>query len=374
MFQAAYKSKPAAYISSIKNRFTSAETVSLPGIKQKCVLAYLEASKSMYIGFKGSNDLDDWLVNLDTGMVILDDFLYEERKEPEMKRSKLEVFGPKVKSHAGFTKRAQAWMDILVPKIEEFDPDFIYTTGHSLGAATSSMVHIMLAREFCPKIRDGCDTVINNVTFALPLFGNLDLKSHLQFQASENMKNMFHFVNYTDLVPAIALMPHAYSNLSYPIQKTLSNPSFWTNLFMFFGKIKPETSEEKVELKQIASNLSKEIAKKKGNLHALFEKILPETYMPIGNYIFMKGSDLHEFSFKQDSDHQWIGQILIESLKILNRIHSKHLITIGYTGENKQVCEEILKNHAIETYGSQMTECLTNGVHDNFMSWKMESD
>ena len=355
LFQAAYKSKPAAYISSIKHRFTSAETVSLPGIKQKCVLAYHE--KSMYMGFKGSNDLDDWLVNLDTEMVIFD----------EMR--------PKVKSHAGFTKRAQAWMDILVPKIEEFDPDFIYTTGHSLGAATSSMVHIMLAREFCPEKYEGCTVVFYNVTFALPLFGNLGLKKYLQSdQASENMKNMFHFVNYADLVPAIALMPHVYSNLSYPIQKALSNPSFWTNLFMFFGKIQPESSEEKVKLEKIASDLTKEIAKKTGNLHSLFENILPETYMPIGNYIFMKGSDLHEFSFKEGSDHQWIGQILVESLKILKRIHSKHLITFGYSGENKQVFEEILKNHSIETYGSQMTECLTNGVHDNFMSWKMESD
>ena len=96
--------------------------------------------------------------------------------------------------------------------------------------------------------------------------------------------------------------------------------------------------------------------------------------MPIGNYIVMKDSDMHEFSFEQGFDHQWIGQILAESLKILKRLHSKHFVTAGYSGENKQVFGEILGNHSLETYGSQMTGCLTNGVHDNFMWWKMETD
>ena len=356
--QAAYKPKPEAYIRSVKNRFTNAEVVTLPGVKQKCLLAYCKTSATLYISFTGSVVLDDWLVNLNTDMVKLNDFLEG---------------NDDLKCHKGFFQRAKLWVDVLFEKIEKYEnPSYglkrICTTGHSLGAATSALVHILLVSSF------ECDEFFN-VTFALPLFGNLSLKNHLQsIDTSGNFKNMFHFVKYTDLVPAVALMPHVYKNLSSAIGGIISYPSFLTSFFMSIGTIQPETSEEKEKIEQIASNLAEQIAKNKGNFDPLFEKIYPETYMPIGNYIFMKDSDMHEFSFEQGFDHQWIGQILAESLKILKRLHSKHILTAGYSGENKQVFGEILDNHSLETYGSQMTGCLTNGVHDNFMWWKMETD
>ena len=337
-------------------------------MKQKCLLVYCKNTATLYISFRGSVDLDDWLVNLDTDMVKLNDFLSLEEDEEE-------IFGPDVKCHQGFSQRAKLWVEELIPKIERYEnlyPGYglkrICTTGHSLGAATSALVHILLVARFDLE-------EIFNVTFALPLFGNLALKNHLQsIDASEHFKNMFHFVNYTDLVPAVALMPHVYKNLSHAIGGIISYPSFLTFFFMSIGTIRPETSEEKKKIKQIATELEKELAMNKGNFDPLFENISPETYMPIGNYIIMKDSDMHEFSFDEGFDHQWIGQILAESLKILKRLHSKHFVTGGYTGENKQVIGEILNNHSLETYGSQMTGCLTNGVHENFMWWKMETD
>ena len=63
---------------------------------------------------------------------------------------------------------------------------------------------------------------------------------------------MFHFVNYTDLVPAIALMPHVYNNLSKAIGGVISFPSFLTNFFMSIGTICPESSEEKEKIEKIA--------------------------------------------------------------------------------------------------------------------------
>ena len=196
-----------------------------------------------------------------------------------------------------------------------------------------------------------------NVTFALPLFGNLALKNHME-TSSENMKNMFHFVNYEDIVPAVGLIPHVYNNLSYLKQSGGSSIEFWTKLSKFLGFVVPESEKKKFDY--VVGRLANQIAVKKGTCHPLFEKI-PGTYMPIGTYIFMKDSELYEFSSSQGSDHQWIGQLISESLKILR-----------HWGKPKM--SEILKNHGIETYGSQMTKCLTNGVHENFMFWKMESD
>ena len=369
--QAAYKPKPEAYVRSIRIRFTNAEVVTLPGVKQKCLLAYCKTTATLYISFTGSMDLDDWLVNLKTDMVKLNEVEINEGKLNDYLEED-KRFGPEVTCHQGFSQRAKLWVEALFPviekKYERLGLKRICTTGHSLGAATSALVHILLVTAW------NCDEFYN-VTFALPLFGNLGLKNHLQsIETSGNFKNMFNFVNYTDLVPAVALMPHVYKNLSSAIGEIISYPSFLTSFFMSIGTIQPENKEKKEQIKQIASNLAEQISKNKGKFDPLFEKISPETYMPIGNYIFMKDSDLHEFSFEQSFDHQWVGQILAESLKILKRLHSKHFLTSGYSGENKQVFGEILDNHSLETYGSQMTGCLTNGVHDNFMWWKMETD
>ena len=82
-FQATYKPSPEGYIRSIKHRFTSVEVLTLPNVKQICVLAYCQDFSTVYIAFRGSVDLDDWLVNLDTEMVELNDHLYEPEEDEE---------------------------------------------------------------------------------------------------------------------------------------------------------------------------------------------------------------------------------------------------------------------------------------------------
>ena len=323
-------------------------------------MAYCEDSATLYIAFRGSVDLDDWLVNLDTEMVKLNDHLYEAPEEfgPD-------DFDPEVQCHQGFTKRAKKWMDVLVPKMDMYPSKIICTTGHSLGAATSAMVHILLNANFNQIDFPDMTLVFYNVTFALPLFGNLALKNHMQesnsenikIYNSENMKNMFHFVNYDDIVPAVGFIPHVFNNLSYFKQFCASSTKFLSKLLMSFEIMVPESGEQKNEFDEIVKRLAKQIAERKGTYNPLFEKIRPETYMPIGTYIFMKDSELYEFPFSQGSDHQWVGQLISESLKIL-----------------RSAVPDVLKNHAVDTYGSQMTRCLTNGVHENFMFWKMESD
>ena len=69
------------------------------------------------------------------------------------------------------------------------------TVGHSLGAAIAQIVHIHLHDEF------DCEMV--NVTFAAPLVGNVALREQLASSgAGQPMRNMYHFVLDTDIVPS----------------------------------------------------------------------------------------------------------------------------------------------------------------------------
>ena len=84
-------------------------------------------------------------------MVELNDHLYEapeespeESPEKSSKKSPEEVseekapeeeeepyYGPEIKSHQGFTKRAKKWMEVLVPKMKNYKKKVICTTNWS---------------------------------------------------------------------------------------------------------------------------------------------------------------------------------------------------------------------------------------------------
>ena len=91
-FQAAYHENPESYMASIENRFPagSYECIYLDNIPQKCVLAFCNETSTLYIAFRGSVNLDDWLVNLNV-----------QSRDYKMKGSR--DFSPKV--HTGFHKR-----------------------------------------------------------------------------------------------------------------------------------------------------------------------------------------------------------------------------------------------------------------------------
>ena len=97
-----------------------------------------------------------------------------------------------------------------------------------------------------------------------------------------------------------------------------------------------------------------------------------DTYMPIGNFIFMKKkesgkSDLHVFEF-ENGDHQWIGQILVKSLEILGDLKFRKF------KKNADFAHKILSDHGLHNYFAQVTNCLTSGVYDNLMQWKLATD
>ena len=191
---------------SIENRFSSRKykCIFLENAPQKCVLAFCEETSTLYIAFRGSKDSDDWLVNLD---VELCNFL---------------DLGSNLKVHTGFFKRAESWTSVIMDKLEELDWELerIITTGHSLGAATSSIVHILLILNSQSEEMKSLE--YHNVAFATPLFGNLDLKKAILAHSDPRLKNMYHFVNCDDIVPAVAIIEDVYANLTTGV-------SIWAN-------------------------------------------------------------------------------------------------------------------------------------------------
>ena len=99
-FQAAYHESPESYIASIENRFSSRKykCIFLENAPQKCVLAFCDETSTLYIAFRGSKALDDWLVNLDV----------EPCNFPNL--------GPNSKVHTGFFKRAESWVNVIMDK------------------------------------------------------------------------------------------------------------------------------------------------------------------------------------------------------------------------------------------------------------------
>ena len=209
-FQAAYHESPESFMESIENRFSagSYECIYLDNIPQKCVLVFCNETSTLYIAFRGSKALDDWLVNLD------------------VKPCDFPSLGSLSKVHTGFFKRAESWINGIMDKIEEWEPKRIITTGHSLGAATSTMVHILLVLKSQDEETGMKSLEYHNIAFATPLFGNLDLKKAILAHSDPRLKNMYHFVNCDDIVPAVAIIEDVYANLTTGV-------SIWANRTKF---------------------------------------------------------------------------------------------------------------------------------------------
>ena len=127
-----------------------------------------------------------------------------------------------------------------------------------------------------------------------------------------------------------------------------------------------EVQEEQLVAK--VENLISEVNKRKVLREPVLQNRGADTYMPIGNFLFMKkkdsrNSDLHVFEF-DNSDHQWIGQILVKSLEILGDLKVRR-------GFNKELTQKILSAHDLGNYFTQVADSLTSGIFDQ---WKLATD
>ena len=299
--------------------------------------------------------MDDWLVNLD------------------VKPCDFPFLGVASKFHTGFYKRAESWKvqeEGIMDKIVEWEPKRIITTGHSLGAATSSIFHILLV--LMSQDEEMKTLEYHNIGFATPLFGNLELKKAILAHPDPRLRNMYHFINCDDIVPAVSIIEDVYANLTNGV-------SFWANVaqskflrLKFYSLIVAEDQVEQLEVK--VENLLSEVNERKNIRDPMFQNRGPETYMPIGHYLFMKKkefefgqSDLHVFEFEESiekSEHQWVGQILVKSLEILGDLKVRNL-------KNEELKQKILSHHKLSNYFTQVADCLTSGIFDQ---WKLATD
>ena len=138
-------------------------------------------------------------------------------------------------------------------------------------------------------------------------------------------------------------------------------------MFYSLGFIDLEEVQEEQLVAKI-ENLITEVNRRKVLRDPVLQNRGADTYMPIGNFIFMKKkdsekSDLHVFEF-ENSDHQWIGQILVKSLEILGDLKVRNL-------KNEELKQKILSHHKLSNYFAQVADCLTSGIFDQ---WKLATD
>ena len=313
--------------------------------------------------------------------------------------------------------------------IERYKPKRIVTTGHSLGAATSSVLHLLLAND--QKNQPSCDLQkvfqhdsdpkLVNVAFATPMFGNMGLKN---FVAKDpRFGNMYHFVDSGDIVPSVLFISHVYhQNLSFSVKLAL-NLSYENLKTVIIRLLSPFIASENLaqmeedETQKVLRKVHEEILKNIENEPGTLVQNTPGAYIPIGKYLYImnKGNakTLHEFP----NDHQWVSETLMKSLVILedfavfNEV-AQYLLkyagsaataagtyaAAGPTGatavvlgglatadlatlknwvpqsKRDELIKAILQNHNMESYRNKITNTLTCGAHNDLMQWVIMMD
>ena len=328
-------------------RFADSESFTFE--KQQIIFALSKDGKKLYIGFKGSGDpkvaFEDWLVNLDIALV-----------DSNAMRS-LGADGS-VKVHQGFHKRANILIRCLLGKLKDQryqSVEKVITCGHSLGAAIAAMVHLEFASQ---KVHDPTITQeFLNITFALPMFGNLALKKFIGTKPDVvAFKKMHHFVNAADVVPAACfiqdLQAHAKNTLGWKknlmlsfAQNTIPEPIL-RYLLRHFLKIETLTDEQDQFVRSIVHELKiRNVDPKK-----LVAENNPEVCIPIGKYLIFHEGKLYNYP----DDHQWIAQTLLTSLRTKPA--------------------DINTEHSLDDYGKQLAICYTNRRLQTFNDWKIDTE
>ena len=156
------------------------------------------------------------------------------------------------------------------------------------------MVHILLVNHFRSIEYPPID--IQNLTFAAPLFGNLELRHFLSTHEDQSFDKMFHFVNVDDVIPASMLVPYVYNSQPWYARwgASLASSFDWST-YKGMKKVltavgaPAETEQQKNELKEVCKELVPEAMARTNEKHLLHD-VQPEICMPIGNHYFLLGN------------------------------------------------------------------------------------
>ena len=165
--------------------------------------------KNVYIIFRGTLRLNEWM----------QDFAYSQKlfssKEEDRKQAQLTFLRDISTSppgvHAGFLEVYQNLRSDLIQKIQEIKPEQIIVSGHSLGAAVSTICGLDIIRMDCCK-----NTIVYN--FASPRVGD----KYFADLVKTNDLTVYRIVNTADTIPT--LPPSVSPNFNNP-----SNPWLYSH-------------------------------------------------------------------------------------------------------------------------------------------------
>ena len=304
----------------------------------QCVLSQSPKDpETLYISIRGTKGKTDILTDLDIDCV----------SHPDWAPS------GNVKVHEGFLKRSLDILDKLETAInhQRVDqgcpiPKKIILTGHSLGGALSSLVHIELVR------RESFHGInIGNITFGAPLFGNMAWRSELKKLENSDKRygQMYHFVNSEDIVPGLLFKDHVFKHL----RTSLSMLPRLAQMPGLSGKVKKilkkktgaETPEESREMDDLFKKLTEHFngLRDPTFTQPIFDaETSNDLYVPIGNFKYLWNDQLYQLD--HNDDPQFVAQALVWSLRIFKKISPKNPFSSYNAGMR------IHESHGIENY------------------------
>lgn len=323
----------------------------------KCLLR--QENNALFVGFRGSKDLNDWLSNL---LFRLDDM-----------NDMPEEFGSNAKVHAGFKERSDAIIKNLPQKIlEKYNelplPRKIVLCGHSLGAAICQLVHINLLNAIQDIMHSNndkrtLDCKVKSITFAAPMVGNMPMSKTVNKDCG---KSMYHIVLAEDIVPAALFTEFAYQNLPTVLMKKVLKDEIIKKLQGQQGE-NIERAKERADLMKTLKTPQCE--------KLVYDHSNDSAFAPLGHYLYLKKreADPHHRMYQlRFNDPQYIGYALIPALKIVGEIGSIELIRKKLNGTletelmEHEVVKKIGKNHAIVSYRKHLTDAgFIQGIQEN---------
>lgn len=175
--------------------------------KEECVYGVFkdEFTKQIVIAFRGTSHANDWLYNLSAQLIDM--------KTPKELVGKLKgKLNKNIKVHRGFYEYifnnkhqdGKQVYDKILADIEPFvEKGYnIHVTGHSLGAALSSMLAFKLAgsdKEWIPK-------PVSCISLASPFVGGIGFKTAFQQLEKDGLIRYLRITNSRDTVPTIPMV------------------------------------------------------------------------------------------------------------------------------------------------------------------------
>jgi Lipase (class 3) len=187
----------------------SSDNTSIYNIDSILVFGMFYINNTIFISFKGSSNLNDFLTDIDINQT---EFKVSDNED------KINVPG---KVHKGAYEMLfeNYRYKVILEKINEYNGDNIYITGHSLGGLLGTIFYSYLKEKFKTKKIN-----IKLITFGCPRVGNKTYTNSINYNSNNRI------VNDNDCIAKLPLpINYSHPELLFKIGKVKTN-NFWFNI------------------------------------------------------------------------------------------------------------------------------------------------